>query len=73
MTVYFFWSIWQGVLVATYNAGQQSGSEKTIVSVIQQAMDKKCEPFNVYAGENKADLINVACLKQASEEQPKKR
>ncbi len=59
--------------MATYNAGQQAGSEKTIVSVIQQAMDKKCEPFNVYAGENKVDLINTKCLTQASEEQAKKK
>ena len=73
MTLYFIWSIWNNTLLATYNAGRQTGAQETVVSLIEQASDKKCQPFNVYAGESKVDLINVACLKQAPAETPKKK
>jgi hypothetical protein len=60
-TIYSLWNIWQNVLGAAYVAG----GNNAIISVIQQASDKKCQPINLYAGDAKVDLINVACLKEA--------
>ncbi len=53
-----------GVLQNAYVAGQNN----TINSLIEQASNKECKPFNVYSGDKKVDLINVACLQQTSKE-----
>lgn len=53
-----------GVLQNAYVAGQND----TVTKLLEQATNKDCKPFNVYAGEKKADLINVTCLQQAPKE-----
>lgn len=63
--VYISYSIFDnfknGVLQNAYITGQNN----TVSSLIDQASNKECKPFNVYAGDKKVDLINVACLQQA--------
>ncbi len=54
ITSYLMWN--------AYTAGQND----TIATLISQAQNKECKPFNVYAWNNKVDLINVACLQQAA-------
>lgn len=53
-----------GVLQNAYIAGQN----ETVAKLIDQASNKECKPFNVYAGDKKVDLINVACLQQPAKE-----
>lgn len=50
-----------GILQNAYIAGQND----TVAKLLEQAANKECKPFNVYAGEKKADLINVFCLQKA--------
>ena len=49
-----------GALQSAYVAGQND----TVSRLLEQASNTECKPFNVYAGDKKADLINIACLKQ---------
>lgn len=42
-----------------------AGQNDTVNKLLEQASNKECKPFNVYAGDKKADLINVSCLQQA--------
>lgn len=44
----------------------QSGLADAINQVIQQSQN--CQPFPVFAGENRVELINTACLQQAENE-----
>lgn len=40
----------------------ESGKTDTINALIANVDNGKCEAVNVYSGEKKVDLINVACL-----------
>ena len=62
-SLYIMHDLWKNGISATYQLGYQAGAEKTITQVV--ATSQKCQPFNVFAGEAKADLINMACLQPA--------
>lgn len=66
--LYISYSIFEnfktGILQNAYIAGQTD----TVNKLLEQAANKECKPFNVYAGDKKADLINVSCLQQAPKE-----
>lgn len=49
----------QGVI----QQGYVSGKTEMVVSLLSEA--KKCQPFDVFAGEQKLSLIAVDCLKGA--------
>ncbi|MBT4936718.1 hypothetical protein HON22_02260 [Candidatus Peregrinibacteria bacterium] len=45
-----------------------TGKAETVQSLITQALNKECKPFDAYIEDNKVTLINTACLQPASEE-----
>ncbi len=51
-----------GLLKKAYEAGKTD----TVNALIANADNGKCETVNVYSGEKKVDLVNVACLNSAS-------
>jgi|GEM_PF-2065999 len=57
---YIVHDLWKNGLSATYQAGYQQAFGDVI------ANSQQCKPFNVFVGEAKVDLINVACLEQAA-------
>lgn len=52
-----------GILRNAYEAGRT----ETVNALIAKATDGKCEAFNVFSGEKKVDLVNVACLQKTSD------
>jgi hypothetical protein len=50
-----------GVLRNAYEAGRSD----TVNALIGKATDGKCEAVNIFSGDKKVDLINVACLQKA--------
>lgn len=61
-TAYIVNDLWKNGLSATYQAGYQ----RAFADVV--ANSQQCQPFNVFVGEAKADLINVACLEAAAQQ-----
>lgn len=43
----------------------EAGRTETVNALIAKATDGKCEAFNVFSGEKKVDLVNVACLQKS--------
>ena len=43
----------------------ETGRTETVNALIAKATDGKCEAFNVFSGEKKVDLVNVACLQKS--------
>lgn len=66
--VYIAYDAYATVRYGLMQNAYQAGKADTINALISQANNKECQPFNVYSGENKADLINVSCLKQAGDQ-----
>ena len=70
---FVLYALYQFGLSASYNAGMQAGGQQGIVKaytdVFQVANNKECAPFPITLGQNKVDLINVACLTQAPAEE----
>lgn len=60
--IYITNDMWKNGVNNTYQLGFQAGTQQTVAQVIAQS--QTCQPFNVFVGETKADLINVACLEQ---------
>ena len=62
------YTLYQFGLSASYNAGVQAGGQQGIVKaytdVFQVANNKECLPFPINLGENKIDLINLACVQK---------
>ena len=51
-----------------YHQGQmglaiQAGQQSAIVEIIKRTEGEACQAVNLFAGENKVDLISVACVK----------
>jgi hypothetical protein len=61
--LYIGYSQYQYFTSYVAQAGYQKGVSDAVAQVIGQA--QKCQAFPVNIGENKVDLINTACLKQA--------
>lgn len=61
--VYMLYSFWGTVVVGYGQKAFTQGREATIAQLIQQAEDKNCQPFSVYAAEKEVQLINITCLK----------
>jgi len=53
---YIVHDLWKNGLSATYQAGYQRAFSDVLVQ------SQACQPFNVFVGEAKADLINLKCL-----------
>lgn len=51
-----------GLLRNAYEAGRT----ETVNALIAKATDGKCEAFNVFSGDKKVDLVNVACLQKTA-------
>jgi hypothetical protein len=57
------YSAWGYMGGKVYNSGVKQGQVQAVNALLQQA--SKCEAFSVYAGENKVELVNVACLEKS--------
>jgi len=65
--IYMVQDLWRNGISATYQAGYQKAIADIMVS------SESCQPFDVYIGENKTQLISIPCLeaiqKQAQAQQ----
>lgn len=61
---YVLLDIYQGFRAGILEQAYVSGKASTAAALMEKAEDPSCKPFNVYIGEKKIDLINVACLTQ---------
>lgn len=68
--LYISWNTYGAFKVNVMQNAYIAGQNDTIAKLLEQADNKECKPFNVYAGDKKADLINVACLQQAGQPAP---
>jgi hypothetical protein len=59
---YVLLDIYQGFRAGILEKAYISGKTSTVAALMEKAEDPSCKPFNVYIGEKKIDLINVACL-----------
>lgn len=64
--VYIGWDLWNDFKNNYLAAAFLAGKEETVNSLIKQAENEQCQPFNVFSGEKTIGLINVACLKKES-------
>lgn len=62
--VYICFSTYTNFVNGVLQNAYITGGNDTVINLITQASNKECKPFNVYAGDKKVDLINVACLQQ---------
>ena len=66
--VYISYNIYDNFRINVIQGAYMAGQNDTVNALIKQAEDKECKPFNIYAGEKKVDLINIACLQKAPAE-----
>lgn len=65
--LYISWNMYENFKMNVMQNAYIAGQNDTVNKLIEQATNKECKPFNVYAGDKKADLINVECLQKAPE------
>jgi hypothetical protein len=65
--LFIIFSLYNNLKNTVYNVGVNQGREIAISQVISAA-SKECKPLNIFVGEQKLDIINVACLQQAPEQ-----
>ena len=65
--IYISWNMYEGFKINIIQNAYIAGQNDTVTKLLEQASNKECKPFNVYAGDKKADLINVSCLQKAPE------
>lgn len=63
--LYITWNIYEGFKLNVMQNAYIAGQNDTVAKLLEHASNKECKPFNVYAGDKKADLINVSCLQKA--------
>jgi len=63
--LYISWSMYSNFKMNVIQGAYRAGQTDTVSKLIEQASDKECKSFNVFSGEKKVDLINVACLQQS--------
>ena len=66
--LYISWNMYENFKMSVMQNAYVAGQNDTVAKLIEQASNKECKSFNVYAGDKKVDLVNVACLQQASKE-----
>ncbi len=60
--VYIMHDLWKNGLSATYLAGYQKAVSEVFAS------SQTCQPFEVFVGEARTQLISVACLQAAQQQ-----
>lgn len=60
--IYISYSLYSTFTNVMLQGAYQTGRADAVGAIIEQS--KQCQPFNVFVGNNKTDLISVACLKQ---------
>jgi len=65
---YVIFSMWNDFKINFQQKVYQAGVSDTVNSLIKQANDSKCEPFEVYNGDNKTQLISVSCLQKEGDQ-----
>lgn len=63
---YILLDVYQGFRAGIMEQAYVSGKTSTVAALMEKAEDPSCQPFNVFIGEKKIDLINVACLAKGS-------
>lgn len=65
--LYISWNMYENFKMNVMQNAYIAGQNDTVTKLLEQASNKECKPFNVYAGDKKADLINIICLQKAPE------
>lgn len=65
--LYISWNMYENFKMNVMQNAYIAGQNDTVTKLLEQASNKECKPFNVYAGDKKADLINITCLQKAPE------
>lgn len=65
--LYIAYSVAIGFRDGLLRNAYETGRTETVNALIAKATDGKCEAFNVYSGDKKVDLVNVACLQKPSD------
>ncbi len=63
--LYIAYDVYLGIRFGLMAQSYQSGQSDTVAKLITE-VTKECKPVPVNLGENKVDIINVACLQSAS-------
>ncbi len=63
-------SLWNRGLKASYIQGVNDGNTGAVNRLMVEALDEKCDSFQVFSGQNKVDLVNLACLQKAITQPP---
>lgn len=64
-TAYFVWDRWEHFKANAAEEAYKNGQADAVKRVIQQAQN--CQPFDVYAGEKRVQLIEIGCLKRGAQ------
>lgn len=64
---YVVFSMWNDFKFNFQQKVYQTGVSDTVNNLIKQATDEKCQPFEVYNGEKKVQLISISCLQQGDQ------
>ncbi len=59
--------VWD-VSLKIINYFRMQGYEYALMEIIIQSKNENCEPFSVFRGEERINLINTDCLQNLSEE-----
>lgn len=71
--VFVVMTLWTNVLQRTYNYGMQQGSQQGVQAAVVDIMKKvssKCEAVPLTIGDQRVDILNVACLQNPNAEKP---
>jgi hypothetical protein len=60
--IYIVQDLWRNGISATYQAGYQKALADVIVS------SEACQPFDVFVGDSRTQLISVPCLQAAQQQ-----
>ena len=58
--------IWDGFKTGVMEHSYMAGKTDTVRTLLEQSRAAKCQPFNVYLGDDKVDLIDIKCLSGGS-------
>ena len=66
---YIAFDVYSAVRYGLMATSYQQGQKDTILAIISGASDKECKTVPLFAGDQKVNLVNVDCLKQAPAEE----
>lgn len=64
--VYIFFTLWTNFKTNVMERSFNNGYAASVRQIMEEASKPECQPFTVFEGEKRIELVNIGCLQKAA-------